>query len=151
MTASAKTNLVFQKYRALGRLINRLPEPTGSSSSSICPDKAWDDLRTAFRKPVASEETLEARLKQADDRASFLRMVTPKSNSSSSSSSSSGGGRWVYRNGRAVQGNAPVRDKNGRVISNWDGKNMDPDSVKQHNYQLKRMGFRNNAHAKGIF
>ena len=35
--------------------------------------------------------------------------------------------------------------------SNWDGSNMDPDSVARHNRSLRRAGFRDNAHAKGFF
>ena len=38
-----------------------------------------------------------------------------------------------------------------RPITNWHGKNMDPDSVARHNRSLKRAGFKNNRQAKGIF
>lgn len=31
------------------------------------------------------------------------------------------------------------------------GNNLDPDSVSRHYHGLRRMGFRDNAHAKGIF
>lgn len=66
-----------------------------------------------------------------------------------------GGGaskRWVYTKDGAIQveGKGTVRD-GGRVLSNWDGQNMDPCSVSKHNGQLKRMGFLNNLHAKGLF
>lgn len=142
---SSTASRVRQTYRSLGRLVNRLPEPKGSSSSSVCPEESWKQLRTAFREPLRADESVEDRIKKADERLSFLRMITPKSLKDSSS------GRWVYKNGKRLDSHAPVRDKNGRVVSNWDGKNLDPDNVKQHNYQLKRMGFRNNAHAKGVF
>jgi hypothetical protein len=149
--SSSAASLVRQKYRSLGRLVNRLPEAatTGSSSSqsSLCPEKSWEELRAAFREPLKADETADDRIKQADAKLSFLRMITPKPLKESNS------GRWVYKNGKRVEGNdnAPRVDKNGKVHTNWDGKNLDPDNVKQHNYQLKRMGFRNNSHAKGYF
>jgi len=34
--------------------------------------------------------------------------------------------------------------KKGTTVSNWDGKNLDPCSVKRHNSQLRRAGFMNN-------
>jgi hypothetical protein len=150
MSSSAAASLVRQKYRSLGRLVNRLPEATtGSSSQSApCPEKSLEQLRTAFREPLKDDETIDDRIQQADAKLSFLKMITPKPLKESNS------GRWVYKNGKRLEGNAentPRVDKNGRVHTNWDGKNLDPDSVKQHNYQLKRMGFQNNSHAKGIF
>ena len=36
-------------------------------------------------------------------------------------------------------------------VSNFDGKNLDPCQVKRHYHGLKRCGFVNNLHAKGIF
>ena len=142
-SASQAASLVRQKYRSLGKLVNRIPEATGSSS--LCPEKSWEQLREAFREPLKENETIEERIKKADDKLSFLKMITPKAPKDSNS------GRWVYKNGKRVEGSSETRDKNGKVHTNWDGKNLDPCSVKQHNYQLKRMGFRNNAHAKGIF
>lgn len=38
-----------------------------------------------------------------------------------------------------------------RPVTNWHGRNMDPDSVARHYRSLKRAGFKNNRHAKGIF
>lgn len=38
-----------------------------------------------------------------------------------------------------------------RPITNWHGKNLDPDAVSRHTHTLKRAGFKNNRHAKGIF
>ena len=149
MSSSATASLVRQKYRSLGRLVNRLPEAaTGSSSQSLCPEKSLEQLRTAFREPLGADETVDDRIKQADAKLSFLKMITPKPLKESNS------GRWIYKNGKRVEGNTentPRVDKNGKVHTNWDGKNLDPDSVKQHKYQLKRMGFRNNSHAKGYF
>jgi hypothetical protein len=67
--------------------------------------------------------------------------------------SEGGGGRWVYKDGKrlACEEGGTLRDANGRVVSNWSGKNMDPDSIKRHKQQLNRAGFVNNGHAKGVF
>eukprot|EP00602_Paraphysomonas_sp_CaronLab_P007235 CAMPEP_0185035254 /NCGR_PEP_ID=MMETSP1103-20130426/26325_1 /TAXON_ID=36769 /ORGANISM="Paraphysomonas bandaiensis, Strain Caron Lab Isolate" /LENGTH=70 /DNA_ID=CAMNT_0027572257 /DNA_START=154 /DNA_END=363 /DNA_ORIENTATION=+ len=35
------------------------------------------------------------------------------------------------------------------VVTNWTGKNLDPDSVKKHYHQLNRMGYKNNREVKG--
>jgi hypothetical protein len=131
--------IVRQKYRELAKLIRLLPE------NKYPPEKCWEELRTSFRAPSALGESAECRIARADKRLAFLRMITPKARSSGE------GGRWVYKDGKRVEGGATARDSNGKVISNWDGKNLDPDNVKRHNHHLKRLGFRNNAHAKGIF
>ncbi|VEU33342.1 unnamed protein product [Pseudo-nitzschia multistriata] len=146
--------LVRQSYRSLLRLVHRLPE--ASSPASLSPEESLRSLRSAFRTPLAPGESVGDRLEEAESKRSFLKMVTPRERPSSSRRTEEGASPsrvWVYRNGERLErdGASRVRDKNGRVVSNWDGKNLDPDSVKQHNYQLKRMGFRNNAHAKGIF
>ena len=144
-TATAAARLVRQKYRSLGKLVNLIPEAKGSSS--LCPEKSREQLREAFREPLRDDETVEDRIQKADAKLSFLRMITPKPPTDSHS------GRWVYyKNGKKVEGGtSQTRDKNGKVHTNWDGKNLDPCSVKQHSGQLKRMGFRNNSHAKGFF
>lgn len=134
------SSIVRQKYRELAKLVKRLPEKQQS--------QGWQELGTSFRQPIAEGETLETRLQAADSRKSFLRMITPKDRSTSSK----GGGTWIYKDGERLERTAgTLRDSNGRVVSNWDGKNLDPDSVKRHNQQLRRAGFLNNAHAKGFF
>jgi hypothetical protein len=143
MSSSRNIILVKQKYRSLARLIELLPE------TKYRPEQTWNELRSKFRRPLSSEETFEQRILVADERISFLKMITPKTKPSVGH-----GGRWLYKDGKRLEGHSGgtvTRDQNGRVISNWDGKNLDPDSVKRHNYHLKRLGFRNNAHAKGIF
>ena len=128
---------IRQKYKILAQLVKRLPNSKQN--------QGWEELRKSFRTPLQQGESLEDRLKKADERASFLRIVTPKDRPTNDS------GRYVYRNGKLVNGSAVQRDANGRVVSNWDGSNLDPESVKRHNQQLRRAGFVNNAHAKGIF
>jgi hypothetical protein len=138
--ASDDSVVLRGRYRSLARLVNRLPESRSEES--------WEELRTSFRATMTKEETIEQRLKKADERITFLKMITPKPPSQELGK----GGRWVYKDGKVVQGaSSTIRDQNGKVVSNWDGKNLDPESVKRHNHHLKRLGFRNNAHAKGIF
>mmetsp|Transcript_8465 Transcript_8465/g.22906 ORF Transcript_8465/g.22906 Transcript_8465/m.22906 type:complete len:141 (-) Transcript_8465:154-576(-) len=130
---------VRQSYRMLAQLIRRLPNESHQR-------QGMQELRSKFRKPLQDGETIDLRLQEATDRASYLRIMTPKDRKTSS------GGRWIYKDGKRLEASGgKVRDAKGKVISNWDGKNLDPDHVKQHNYQLKRAGFRNNAHAKGFF
>jgi hypothetical protein len=137
MTATSAAHQVRQKYRSLAKLVKKLPE------NDL--DKGWQELRTSFRKSLGQNDSLEKRLKDADKRLVFLRMITPKDKPAK-------GGTWVYKNGKRVEGQAGARfDNNGKVHSNWNGKNLDPCSVKRHNQQLQRVGFLNNQHAKGYF
>jgi len=109
------------------------------------------ELREGFRHPLADGETVETRLKAAENRLSFLRISTVKSKQRGGKSGSQ---RFVYKNGERLavsDGGVTLRDGNGKVVSNWDGNNLDPESVSRHRQQLHRAGFVNNAHAKGIF
>jgi len=103
------------------------------------------DLRHEFRKPLQATETLESRLETGQGRLGFLKMTTRKTRNSEA-------GRWVYRkSGDKELNGRPLREGTGRIVSNWDGKNLDPESVKTHRQQLRRAGFMNNTHAKGLF
>lgn len=58
--------------------------------------------------------------------------------------------RLVYKNGEGrIDGDAEARER--ARYTNWTGGNLDPDSVARHQHLLGRAGFRDNAHAKGIF
>lgn len=139
-SASSQQQAVRTSYRLLARLVKQ-QQPQASSQ-----EKAWTELRQSFRKPLADTETIQDRLKKANDRISFLRITTPKSRTEKRA------GVYVYKDGKLVEeSELTKRDANGRVVSNWDGKNMDPCQVKRHNVGLKRAGFVNNMHAKGIF
>ena len=144
MATKTSSTLILQKYRALAKLVQRLPPSKGEAS--------WNELRTTFRKPLQEGESLEGRLKVADDKIAFLKMITPKAATSNNNNESSTSTRWIYKDGKRLDvSEGTIRDEKGRVISNWDGNNLDPCSVKRHNHQLKRAGFVNNAHAKGFF
>ena len=138
MSATITGATIRKAYRDLYHIARQMPVKDRP--------KHLNELRTQFRRPLAKEETLEKRLKKAHDRASFLRITTAKTKPRGET------GRWIYKDGqRLTYEKGTLRDGSGRVVSNWDGKNLDPDSVKRHRYQLNRAGFVNNLHAKGIF
>ena len=62
----------------------------------------------------------------------------------------SGKTKIVYIDGKPIEGGKGDTIENAKY-SNWHGSNIDPDSLARHNRGLKRAGFVNNAHAKGIF
>ena len=78
-----------------------------------------------------------------DGRIAYLRMTTPRRPASQKGRTS-----IVFRDGEKVD---VARERDKAKWSNWDGANMDPDSVARHNRSLRRAGFRDNAHAKGFF
>lgn len=125
-----------QIYRELFRYARQSKDMQGNLSQ----------LRSEFRKPLALNEELKDRLQHAESRLSFIRMTTVKNNSTGKT------GKWIYRNGEKLEAvNGTLRDSSGRVVSNWSGNNLDPESVTTHRKQLRRMGFKGNAHAKGFF
>ena len=137
----SQSSAVLGTYRSLIRLVRRLPEPNKQS--------AWKELRESYRKNVdeTSTETVTHLIEEAGKKIAFLRIITPKSRAAAQT----GETRWVYKSGGDKEhGGASVR-KTGRVVSSFDGKNLDPCSVKRHDSHLKRMGFVNNLHAKGLF
>mmetsp|Transcript_16740 Transcript_16740/g.20451 ORF Transcript_16740/g.20451 Transcript_16740/m.20451 type:complete len:149 (+) Transcript_16740:154-600(+) len=143
---------VLSTYRTLYRLIHRLPDKQHDPIQNI------QLLRSSYRSNamIQDENEINQCILKAGEKIAYLRIITPKRLSSSSSfTSESSSKRFIYTKDGVVEldgdGGGTKRDSNGRVISNWDGKNLDPCSIKTHNGQLKRMGFVNNLHAKGIF
>jgi hypothetical protein len=135
MAASVTSAAVRHVYRELVHLAKQRQK-----SSDL------QEIRTKFRHPILENESVETRLKQAQDRVSFLRISSVKVKPRGQS------GRWVYRNGERLENaEGTLRDATGRVLSPYDGKNLDPESVTRHRSSLKRAGFVNNSHAKGIF
>mmetsp|Transcript_1048 Transcript_1048/g.1475 ORF Transcript_1048/g.1475 Transcript_1048/m.1475 type:complete len:135 (-) Transcript_1048:1000-1404(-) len=133
----ATNTIVRSSYRQLARLIQRQPDP----------NKGMTELRSGFRRELRQDETVEDRLHKAGERIAYLRIITPKDRTRSTGD----GGKWVYKDGKAVEGGNATSQKGNRVHSNWDGSNLDPCSVKRHTTSLNRAGFINNLHAKGIF
>jgi len=135
-------------YRNLSRLIKNIP----SEKERI---KNLQTLRMTYQAnaSIQDSERINECIKEAGEKIAYLRIVTPKSRKTESKN---GKKRFIYTKEGVVEvdeetGGGTRRDASGRVVSNWDGKNLDPCSVKTHNSQLKRMGFVNNLHAKGIF
>lgn len=154
MKHSMSKQTVLSTYRSLVRLIRNLPSEKEKTNN-------LNTLRSTYHANASLKDNdkIQECIKQAGEKIAFLRIVTPKrskSSSSPSSESKSAKKRFIYTKDGVVElgennEGGTLRDSAGRVVSNWDGKNLDPCSVKTHNAQLKRMGFMNNLHAKGIF
>ncbi|EWM23165.1 hypothetical protein Naga_100043g17 [Nannochloropsis gaditana] len=95
-------------------------------------------------------------MEQASSSLGYLRMITPKrwkslhtGDSDAMGGAKSAGRTYiVYKDGGGSVSREPLpREKS--AYSNWDGSSMDPDAVRRHQHQLRRMGFRDNTHAKG--
>ena len=131
-------------YRSLIHVSRRLPQSHERAATA-------EQVRAGFRynvrdHPPSTDLEREKLLTFARGRLGFLRMQAPKSRNAPQTSE-----RIVYTpDGKKLDAQGRPR-KSGKVISNWTGSNLDPDSVARHNWGLKRMGFRDNAHAKGIF
>mmetsp|Transcript_4964 Transcript_4964/g.7664 ORF Transcript_4964/g.7664 Transcript_4964/m.7664 type:complete len:169 (-) Transcript_4964:250-756(-) len=145
-TTDLKTT-VKDTYRVLARLIDRLPNEKQRASSK-------QQLREGYQRHAnATIEQVHDLIHEAGERIAYLRIITPKDRYRDAREQS-GGRRWVYRSsngngGPEENGKATVRVN--AAVSNWNETNMDPDSVKRHYSGLKRAGFKNNLHAKGIF
>lgn len=135
-SAAPSANRILHTYRAMARMIQRLPESKSETFRK--------ELRSKFRVPLGDEKDLDDRLREAGEKIAFLRIITPKTKNE-------GGGRWVYKNGERIEEGETTSITGRRVISSFTGYNLDPCMVKRHNVGLKRAGFVNNLHAKGIF
>mmetsp|Transcript_35257 Transcript_35257/g.40224 ORF Transcript_35257/g.40224 Transcript_35257/m.40224 type:complete len:143 (+) Transcript_35257:75-503(+) len=132
---------VLQAYRTLIRMISKVPKSSQKESfRSRC--------RNEFVAPLEHHDTIEDRLKKAGEQVAFLRMISPKSGHSTGENNS---GRWIYRDGKRIKDGEATTLDGSRVINGFTGYNFDPCQVKRHSSGLKRAGFVNNLHAKGIF
>jgi len=139
--ATSQSSIVIGTYRSLAKLVRRLPEKQQSG--------AWRELREGYRKNAneTSPEEISHLIHEAGKKIAFLRIVTPKE-----AKNQGGVSRWVYHSSGEKDANGVATPRKKRqVVSNFDGSNLDPCSVKRHNNHLKRMGFANNLHAKGMF
>jgi hypothetical protein len=126
---------VLNAYRKLLTLAKLMPNK----------DKRFEAvlrIRKEFRanSGETSRDEIEEMLKKANSSLGFLKIMTPKR---SFGEKQSGTTTMVF--GKNKDGTTK------KAMSNWHGGNLDPDSVKRHYDGLKRAGFRDNAHAKGIF
>jgi len=135
-TAAAAVRHVYRELLYMAKQ----QQPKGAASGAL------KDMRSKFREPLAADQTVESRLKDAEKRLSFLRITTTKVKPRGQA------GRWVYKDGQRLENvNGTLRDDKGRVHSSYDGNNLDPEMVSKHFKNLKRAGFVNNQHAKGMF
>lgn len=132
--------VVLQTYRTLARMIARLPD-------NLKKETFETQLRNGFKAPLAADETVQDRLKVAGEKVAFLRIISPKEINPATGK----GGRWIYRNGQRIEDGEGTTMNGSRVVNGFTGHNLDPCMVKRHNATLKRAGFVNNLHAKGIF
>ncbi|CAN0542881.1 unnamed protein product [Ectocarpus sp. 12 AP-2014] len=125
-------------YRQLLSLSKRLP-------SGQQRDDAVQSVRESFRANAGVTDPSKAHelLRQAESRLGFLRMATPRSKVGSKGST-----RAVYRDGKVMEGEE-ARKHDKAKHSNWDGRNMDPDSVRYHKQNLARAGFANHRQVIG--
>jgi hypothetical protein len=123
---------VTKIYRSMIRIATKLDEKKRAD--------ALKNIRKEFKrnKNVKQQEVPEL-LTKAESSLAYLRMITPSEKTKNQT------GHTSIRFGKGGP------DGGKRAVSNWHGSNMDPDAIRTHQGQLKRAGFRDNAHAKGMF
>lgn len=151
-------SIVIGTYRSLAKLVRRLPQKQQTG--------AWKQLREGYRNNAneSSPEKITHLIQEAGNKIAFLRIVTPKdmwrntsdalenTSATSSSTNQSGVTRWVYRSSGEKDANGQATKRMPQqVVSNFTGSNLDPCNVKRHSQHLKKLGFANNLHAKGLF
>lgn len=117
-------------YRKLLSVAARLPAAKRADQIQM--------IKLEFRRNHQEHDParIDELLKRANSNLGYLRIVTPR--------------RAAEQQGvtRIVFGDAdPARPA--KAVSNWTGRNMDPDSVKRHYNSLKRAGFSDNRSVKG--
>mmetsp|Transcript_16183 Transcript_16183/g.48284 ORF Transcript_16183/g.48284 Transcript_16183/m.48284 type:complete len:128 (-) Transcript_16183:45-428(-) len=127
--------MALRAYRAFLRVAAGMPG--AQRAAAVAEARAGLEFHRDAAQPASLIEDFESRV-------AFLKMTTPKRRQAAQG----GRTRVVYRGGERVEVGT---EWSRAAYSNWDGANMDPDSVARHNHQLGRMGFRDNAHAKGFF
>lgn len=127
------SSMALHSYRAFLRVVAGMAAPQRAAAVA----EARSEL--AFFRDVTDAGEVARLVEAFDSRISFLRMTTKRR-----PRAQAGATRTIYG-----AGGAGARDK--AKYTNWDGANMDPDSVARHNHSLQRAGFRDNAHAKGFF
>eukprot|EP00631_Chrysoreinhardia_giraudii_P005357 CAMPEP_0197416856 /NCGR_PEP_ID=MMETSP1170-20131217/3060_1 /TAXON_ID=54406 /ORGANISM="Sarcinochrysis sp, Strain CCMP770" /LENGTH=134 /DNA_ID=CAMNT_0042943787 /DNA_START=21 /DNA_END=425 /DNA_ORIENTATION=- len=109
--------------------------------------KAQARKEIEFFRDVKDPAEITRLVKLFEDKIAYARMTTTRH--PTSNVTQPGRTRIIYgKNGEKLDVGTP-RDK--AKYTNWDGSNLDPDSVKRHYRGLNRCGFRDNAHAKGMF
>jgi hypothetical protein len=123
---------VLSSYRRLLTLAQRLPTPQDRASAA-------GQIRAAFRaaRGEADPELIASLLRTAQDKLSYLRMVTPRQPGEASSAT-----RMAVIDGEVVVLGQRARQA-GKAQSAYGAGNMDPDQVRRHESLLQRMRFAN--------
>ncbi len=131
-TGAAIRKNVLSSYKNMLMLCKKLPV---SKQMDI-----RKQIQQAFRSN--SNETNSSKIKElvakAQSSLGYLKIITPKS-----TSNGEGYTKIVFDT------NQSGKSSSSKAVSNWTGKNLDPDSVKKHYDTLKRMGYKNNQQPKG--
>jgi hypothetical protein len=174
MSPSAIRSNVISMYRNMLRLASRLPSKAERidtiskikaefrSNASETDSGRWefvpwrasshplppklDQLPQMFLLPRSYR--ISSQFNSAMSSLGFLRMSTPRSRTSHTPTAAEVEAASSNSTTKSPSTAAGVFN---RPHTNWHGSNLDPDSVSRHKAQLKRMRFRDNAHAKGVF
>jgi len=131
-TGAAIRKNVLNSYKNMLKLCKKLPV---SKQTDI-----RKQIKDAFRNN--SNETNSTKIKElvakAQSSLGYLKIITPKS-----TPNGDGHTKIVFNSSQSSKSNGT------KAMSNWTGKNLDPDSVKRHYDTLKRMGYKDNNQPKG--
>jgi len=126
-------------YKNLLRVCKALP--------ALEREKTLSQIRIAFKTNSTEKDpnVIKDLLSKAASSLSYLKIITPKT--SRGVTQSEGVTKLVFPSSSSTSSSTLGEGK--KALSNWHGKNLDPDSVKRHYQGLKRAGFKNNADVKG--
>jgi hypothetical protein len=135
--APDKKAVVLTMYKNMLRVAKGIP----NAQSRL---ETIDKIRHEFRHNSTQSDpaAIETLLTQANSNLGYLKIVTPRK-----SGQQTGRTTLVFSN----HFSAAHGIGEGKAVSNWTGKNIDPDSMKRHLQGLKRAGFKSHAQAKGVF
>ncbi len=142
VTTTARQN-VLHMYKNMLKMIRFVPAKKRY--------EMLNQIRGEFRSNATetSPERITEMIKKAQSSLSYIKVITPRTRASGTQD---GVTKMVFSgNGSNGSGSDGSGKPTFKPVSNWTGSNIDPDSLAKHNASLKRMGFRDNAHAKGIF
>jgi hypothetical protein len=131
-SASFVRQNVLGMYRRLMRMAGKV------RAADVVKFKSQIRLKFRENKREHDPQEIEKMLTSANSTLGYLKMVTPRDTAQKGA-----GVTRIILGGEAGSGK--------KAVTNWHGGNMDPDSVRRHYAGLKRAGFKNNFHAKGVF
>lgn len=135
MMSTQKRYTILSLYRAL------LQQASGITETAKRGD-ALREIRMSFRahKCESDDATVDKLLVDANNRLSFLKMVTPRLRRQGHQQFAVLEGKLVQLADAEQAGILPRKEK--AAVSNWGAGNVDPDQLKRHENLMKRMQFR---------